>query len=41
MKGTSKRSAFVVDEKGIIIYAEVLDNASLIPDFDAIHEAIK
>jgi glutaredoxin-dependent peroxiredoxin len=36
MKGASKRSAFLVDENGIIQYAEVLDNASELPDFNAI-----
>jgi peroxiredoxin len=40
MKGTSKRSAFIIDENGIIQYAEVLENASLIPDFEKIHEVI-
>ena len=37
MKGVSKRSAFVIDKKGIIRYAEVLENAGLIPDFKAIN----
>ena len=41
MKGVSKRSAFVIDEKGIIQYAEVLENASHVPDFNAINEVIK
>ena len=36
MKGVSKRSAFLIDEQGIIQYAEVLENASLQPDFEAI-----
>lgn len=36
MKGVSKRSAFLIDKKGIIQYAEVLENASLQPDFEAI-----
>ncbi len=40
MKGVSKRSAFVIDKKGIIRYAEVLDNASGIPDFEAIKKAL-
>jgi len=33
MKGVSKRSAFVIDQDGIIRYAEVLDNASEQPNF--------
>jgi len=40
MKGVSKRSAFVIDGEGIIRYAEVLDNASEIPDFNAIQEVL-
>ena len=36
MKGVSKRSAFVIDKKGTIQYAEVLDNAGDLPKFDAI-----
>jgi peroxiredoxin len=41
MKGVSKRSAFIIDKDGIIRYAEVLDNASEVPDFEAIHEVLK
>ncbi len=33
MKGVSKRSAFVVDKKGVVRYAEVLDNAGEQPNF--------
>jgi peroxiredoxin len=40
MKGTSKRSAFIVDKDGIIEYAEVLDNAGLLPNFEAIHQVL-
>jgi len=36
MKGVSKRSAFVIDKQGIVRYAEVLENAGEVPDFDAI-----
>jgi glutaredoxin-dependent peroxiredoxin len=36
MKGVSKRSAFVIDSKGIIKYAEVLDDAGQLPDFEKI-----
>jgi peroxiredoxin len=36
MKGVSKRSAFIIDKKGHIAYAEVLENAGEIPDFQAI-----
>jgi len=41
MKGVSKRSAFVIDKEGIIQYAEVLENASLVPDFDAINKTLE
>jgi peroxiredoxin len=40
MKGVSKRSAFVIDKQGIIQYAEVLDNAGQVPDFEAIHAVL-
>ena len=36
MKGVSKRAAFLIDRDGIIQYAEVLENASLQPDFEQI-----
>ncbi len=41
MKGVSKRSAFVIDKEGIVLYAEVLENASEIPDFVKIKEILK
>lgn len=40
MQGVSKRSAFVIDSKGIVQYAEVLENAGLIPDLDAVKETV-
>ena len=40
MRGVSKRSAFVIDKEGIVRYAEVLENASDIPDFDAIQRCL-
>ena len=40
MKGVSKRSAFVIDKSGIICYAEVLENASEIPDFERIQQTL-
>ena len=36
MKGVAKRSAFIIDGKGIIRYAEVLEKASDLPNFGAI-----
>ncbi len=40
MKGVSKRSAFVVDGDGTIRYAEVLEKAGDLPNFDAVNAAI-
>jgi peroxiredoxin len=40
MKGVSKRSAFVIDKDGVIQYAEVLENAGDIPDFNKIKETL-
>jgi len=41
MKGVSKRSAFIIDKQGVIQYAEVLESAGDVPNFDAINETIK
>ena len=41
MKGVSKRSAFVIDKEGIVRYAEVLENAGHVPDFEAINKSLK
>ena len=38
MKGVSKRSAFLVDKAGTVQYAEVLESAGDIPNFEAINE---
>jgi glutaredoxin-dependent peroxiredoxin len=40
MKGVSKRSAFVIDKEGIVRYAEVLEDAGKVPDFDAIQSVL-
>ena len=40
MKGVSKRSAFVIDQNGIVRYAEVLENASDLPNFDLIQKTL-
>jgi peroxiredoxin len=36
MNGVAKRSAFVIDKDGVVRYAEVLENAGNVPNFDAI-----
>lgn len=41
MKGVSKRSAFVIDAKGVIKYAEVLEDAGQVPDFVKIQDSLK
>jgi len=41
LKGVSKRAAFVIDEDQKIVYAEVLEVATDLPDFAAIAEAVK
>ena len=40
MKGVSKRSAFVIDKAGIIQYEQVLENASELPNFEAINQTL-
>jgi len=40
LKGVSKRAAFVIDEQGVITYAEVLESAGDLPDFEAIKQAV-
>ena len=41
MKGVAKRAAFVIDQKGIICYAEILESASDLPNFDKIKSTLK
>jgi glutaredoxin-dependent peroxiredoxin len=36
----SKRSAFVIDKDGIVRHAEVLEDASLVPDFEKINSVL-
>lgn len=40
-KGVAKRSAFVVDENGTIVYSESSDDPKKLPNFDAIKAALK
>ena len=40
LKGVSKRAAFVLDENQQIVYAEVLESAGDLPNFDAIQQLI-
>lgn len=41
MKGVSKRSAFIVDKNGIIKYAEVMESAGDLPNFEAINQTLE
>ncbi len=41
MKGVSKRSAFIIDKNGIIQYAEVLESAGDLPNFEAINASLE
>lgn len=41
MNGVSKRAAFLINKEGIIEYAEVLENAGKLPDFQAIKYILK
>ena len=40
MQGVGKRSAFVIDMEGFVQYAEILENAKDIPDFEAIQKVL-
>jgi peroxiredoxin len=40
MKGVSKRSAFVINKEGEIVYEEILEDAGKIPNFEAIQEVL-
>jgi peroxiredoxin len=40
LKGVSRRSAFVVDKEGNIQYAEVLESAGDLPNFEAVKQTL-
>lgn len=40
MKGVSKRSAFIINKDGIIQYAEVLEKATDLPNFEIIRNTL-
>jgi peroxiredoxin len=40
MKGTARRAAFLLDEEGVVRYAEVMESAGDFPNFEAIKAAI-
>ena len=41
MRGVSKRSAFVIDKNGIVQFAQVLEKATDLPDFELIQKTLK
>jgi peroxiredoxin len=41
LKGVTKRSAFVINKQGTIVYAEVLADPGKVPDFNKIKEALE
>lgn len=41
MKGVSKRSAFVIDAKGVVQYASISEDPRVQVDFTAIENAVK
>lgn len=41
LKGVAKRSAFVIDKDGAIVYSESSDDPKQLPDFEAIKAALK
>lgn len=41
MNGVSKRAAFVIDKSGVIRYAEVLESAGDLPNFNSIKDTLK
>jgi glutaredoxin-dependent peroxiredoxin len=41
LQGVARRAAFVVDKEGVIRYAEVLENAGNLPDFEAIKKTLE
>lgn len=36
LKGVARRSAFVIDKEGVLQYAEVLESAGSLPNFEAV-----
>lgn len=40
LKGVSRRSAFVIDREGVVRYAEVLESAGDLPDFQKVRDTL-
>jgi glutaredoxin-dependent peroxiredoxin len=41
LKGVARRSAFVIDAEGVVRYAEVLESAGDLPNFEAVKETLQ
>ena len=41
MKGVSKRAAFIIDKYGIVQYAEVLERATDLPNFNVLQKTLQ
>jgi glutaredoxin-dependent peroxiredoxin len=41
LKGVARRSAFVIDADGVVRYAEVLESAGDLPNFEAVKETLQ
>ncbi len=41
MKGVGKRAVFVIDAQGVIRYIEVLESAAILPDLQAVQNAVR
>lgn len=40
MKGVSKRSVFIINKEGRVVYSEVLENANDLPDFNELQKEL-
>jgi hypothetical protein len=40
LKGVARRSAFVIDREGVVRYAEVLESAGDLPDFQKVRDTL-
>ena len=41
LKGVAKRSAFVIDKEGVVRFATVSDDPTILPDFEAIQACLQ
>jgi len=40
MHGVSKRSVFVINKEGVVVYSEILEDANQLPNFDALQDEL-